>query len=110
MRLRCFVRWRGLGGLVLQSSLARRLEENDAWIAATALFYEVTLVACVKRLSGTCRGLIIWRSRRGDESWLSQVPRAKEPTLVGTFCGTQSFFSLLGRDNCNGRHAARLSG
>ena len=29
----------------LQSSLARRLGENDAWIAATALSYEATLVA-----------------------------------------------------------------
>ena len=28
----------------LQSSLSRRLEENDAWIAATALSYEATLV------------------------------------------------------------------
>jgi predicted nucleic acid-binding protein len=30
---------------VLQSSLARRLGENDAWIAATALAYGATLVA-----------------------------------------------------------------
>ena len=29
----------------LQGSLSRRLGENDAWIAATALFYEATLVA-----------------------------------------------------------------
>ena len=29
----------------LQGSLARRLGENDAWIAATALSYEATLVA-----------------------------------------------------------------
>lgn len=29
----------------LQGSLARRLGENDAWIAATALAYEATLVA-----------------------------------------------------------------
>ncbi len=29
----------------LQSSLARRLGENDAWIAATALAYGATLVA-----------------------------------------------------------------
>jgi predicted nucleic acid-binding protein len=29
---------------VLQSSLSRRLGENDAWIAATALSYEATLV------------------------------------------------------------------
>jgi predicted nucleic acid-binding protein len=29
----------------LQGSLWRRLGENDAWIAATALFYEATLVA-----------------------------------------------------------------
>jgi predicted nucleic acid-binding protein len=28
----------------LQSSLSRRLGENDAWIAATALSYEATLV------------------------------------------------------------------
>lgn len=28
----------------LQSSLSRRLGENDAWIAATALAYEATLV------------------------------------------------------------------
>ena len=27
----------------------------------------------------------------------------------GDFCGNQSCFSLLGRDNCNGRHAARVS-
>jgi len=29
----------------LQGSLARRLGENDAWIAATALSYDATLVA-----------------------------------------------------------------
>jgi predicted nucleic acid-binding protein len=29
----------------LQGSLSRRLGENDAWIAATALSYEATLVA-----------------------------------------------------------------
>jgi predicted nucleic acid-binding protein len=29
---------------VLQSSLSRRLGENDAWIAATALSYEATLI------------------------------------------------------------------
>ncbi len=29
---------------VVQSSLSRRLGENDAWIAATALVYEATLV------------------------------------------------------------------
>jgi len=29
----------------LQGSLSRRLGENDAWIAATALFYDATLVA-----------------------------------------------------------------
>jgi len=29
----------------LQGSLTRRLGENDAWIAATALSYEATLVA-----------------------------------------------------------------
>jgi predicted nucleic acid-binding protein len=29
----------------LQASLSRRLGENDAWIAATALSYEATLVA-----------------------------------------------------------------
>jgi predicted nucleic acid-binding protein len=29
----------------LQGSLSRRLGENDAWIAATALFHEATLVA-----------------------------------------------------------------
>lgn len=29
----------------LQGSLSRRLGENDAWIAATALAYEATLVA-----------------------------------------------------------------
>ena len=28
----------------LQGSLSRRLGENDAWIAATALYYEATLV------------------------------------------------------------------
>ena len=28
----------------LQSSLSRRLGENDAWIAATALSYEATLI------------------------------------------------------------------
>lgn len=28
----------------LQSSLSRRLAENDAWIAATALSYEATLI------------------------------------------------------------------
>ena len=27
----------------------------------------------------------------------------------GDFCGNQSCFSLLGRDKCNGRHAARVS-
>jgi len=30
---------------VLQGSLSRRLGENDAWIASTALIYEATLVA-----------------------------------------------------------------
>ena len=32
----------------LQSSLSRRLGENDAWIAATALSYEATLISRVK--------------------------------------------------------------
>lgn len=31
---------------LLQTSLARRLGENDAWIAATALTYGATLVGC----------------------------------------------------------------
>jgi len=30
---------------VLQGSLSRRAGENDAWVAATALSYELTLVA-----------------------------------------------------------------
>jgi predicted nucleic acid-binding protein len=35
------IAWRNAA---LQSSLSRRLGENDAWIAATALSYEATLV------------------------------------------------------------------
>lgn len=31
---------------LLQTSLSRRLGENDAWIAATALTYGATLVGC----------------------------------------------------------------
>jgi hypothetical protein len=45
---------------VLQSSLSRQLGENDAWMAATALSYEATLVGrerAFERLLGsiTCR-------------------------------------------------------
>jgi predicted nucleic acid-binding protein len=36
------IAWRAA---MMQSSLARRLGENDAWIAATALAYDATLVA-----------------------------------------------------------------
>jgi predicted nucleic acid-binding protein len=35
------IAWRSAA---LQSSLSRRLGENDAWIAATALSYEATLI------------------------------------------------------------------
>ena len=34
----------GWRAAALQSSLSRRLGENDAWIAATALSYEATLI------------------------------------------------------------------
>lgn len=37
------IAWRAA---VLQTSLSRRLGENDAWIAATALTYGATLVGC----------------------------------------------------------------
>jgi predicted nucleic acid-binding protein len=39
------IAWRAAA---LQSSLSRRLGENDAWIAATALSYEATLVGRAK--------------------------------------------------------------
>ena len=39
----------------LQGSLARRLGENDAWIAATALSYDATLVAREKAFKRVAR-------------------------------------------------------
>jgi predicted nucleic acid-binding protein len=48
----------------LQSTLSRRLGENDAWIAATALSYEATLIAR-KRLSEYLDSTIC-RSRLSD--------------------------------------------
>jgi predicted nucleic acid-binding protein len=41
VQLSRIIAWRAA---LLQTSLARRLGENDAWIAATAIAYEATLV------------------------------------------------------------------
>jgi hypothetical protein len=82
------------------------------------------------RAKPNAQAALLIRMMQGSRTLCADLPRSEVPTRLcsllrcsceeqmsaartdarGDFCGNQSCFSLLGRDNCNGRHAARVSG